>query len=148
MAVQDSLNIANLPFVLSGSSYSKGAETVAQDAARTEDMEWGTVMSYDPTNAKWVPFTDETADDGTQFPRGILLRALAAADIVAGDVTSVPIMIKADVVDKNQLVIENSKTLATVIDSPAGIALTVEDALRVAGIGLGDVVDMTGYENS
>jgi hypothetical protein len=143
MGVQRKTDLSNKPFILSLLSFSKDAETVAQDAGRGADMLVNTLMAYNPTTAKWEPFTDETATDGTQYPRGILLRTLAQADIVAGDVEDVPILVGEAICDLAQLVIENSKTLATVINIPAGFNTSVEDYLRLLNIYMESVIDTT-----
>lgn len=135
MTVQTRLDNVNLPFIRSGSTFVKEAETVVQDAGRTTDMAKNTVMAYDPATQKWNSFTDETATDGTQFPRGILLATLSTAEIVAGDVVDVPILVGGCcTVDSDRLVIENSKTLDTVINEPLNTNTTVEVELRKLGI--------------
>lgn len=149
MTVQSRLDNANVPFILTGVPFVRETETVAQDEARLVDMAKYTLMSYDPTNANWVPFTDETATDGTQFPRGILMATLSAAEIAAGDVVDVPILVGSSItVDGEQLVIENSKTLATIINVPANINVCVRDALvMTAAIYVESVEYPDGYEN-
>jgi hypothetical protein len=107
-----------------------------------------TVMAYDPATGKWNSFTDETATDGTQFPKGILMADLTEAEIVAGDVVDVPILVGGCcTVDVGLLVIENSKTLATVINVPAGINTTVEDELRKIGIFVESGIAVDRLEN-
>lgn len=143
MAVQRKTDIANKPFILTLMALIKGAETVVQDAGRSGDMVINTLMAKDPATGKWTSFTDETATDGTQFPRGILLRTLTEAEIKAGDVSDVPILVGDAVIDSAQLVIENSKTLATVINAPAGINVTVEDFLSQISIWMESTIDTT-----
>jgi hypothetical protein len=143
MSVQVKTDLDNRPFILAKMGLIKSAQTVAQDAGRTVDMEYGTVMAYDPSAAKWVPFTDETATDGTQIPKGFLMRKLLTADIVAGDVSDVPILVGDAIVDSAQIVIENSKTLATVVNVPAGLNQTVEDLLRFLGLYPETTIDIT-----
>jgi hypothetical protein len=148
MAVQNRVDNVNKPFILTGDGVTKRA-TVAQDAGRTADMERNTVMAYDPTNANWVPWTDETATDGTQYPKGILLATLATAEIVAADVEDVPILVGKDItVDQDQLVIENSLTLATIVNIPAGFNTSCEDLLRYTGIWMQDTIDIDDLENT
>ena len=145
MAIQNSANLSNLPFVIgTEKAYTKDAEVVVQDAGRgTTAMAIYTLMIQDPATEKWNSFTDETATDGTELPQGILMKALTAAEIVAGDVVDVPILIKGTV-DEQQLVIENSKTLATEITSQQ---LTVERYLGGAGIYVRDTTAIDGFEN-
>lgn len=149
MSVQVRNDISNVPFIRMGMplAVQRESETVVQDGGRSTDMVAKTLMSYDPATGKWAPFSDETATDGTQFPRGILLKTLAAADIAAGDVENVPILVGAAIIDRDQLVIENSKTLATVINSPDGVNVNVEDHLRTLGLYMESTVDVDGFEN-
>lgn len=135
MSVQTRQDNVNFPFIRAGTTYTKESQTVVQDAGRSGAMAKNTVMAYDPATSKWNSFTDETATDGTQFPRGILLATLSEAEIKAGDVVNVPILVGGCcTVDLDLLVIENSKTLATVINVPAGLNTTVELELRKLGI--------------
>jgi hypothetical protein len=144
MAIQASSNISNLPFIIgTEKAYSKDAEVVVQDAGRSTAMAIYTLMVQDPATEKWNSFTDETATDGTELPQGILMKALTAAEIVAGDVSDVPILIKGTV-DEQQLVIENSKTLATEITSQQ---LTVERYLGGMGIYVRDTTAIDAFEN-
>lgn len=143
MAVQVKTDLSNKPFILALMGLVKSAQVVAQDAGRSGDLVFGTLMAYNPTTAKWVPFTDETATDGTQIPKGIIMRTLTEAEIQAGDVAAVPILVGNAIIDTAQLVIENSKTLATVVNVPAGLNQSVEDLLRWAGIYTEDTIDIT-----
>jgi len=141
--VQVKTDLENKPFILALMGLVKSAQTVAQDLARVADLVFGTLMAYNPTTGKWVPFTDETAVDGTQIPKGIIMRTISAADLVAGDVVNMPILVGNAIIDDAQLVIENSKTLATVVNSPAGLSQSVEDLLRWAGIFMESTIDIT-----
>ena len=143
MAVEQKTDLANKPFILFGPGIIKSAQTVAQDAGRTTDMEFGTVMAYNPTTELWEPFTDETATDGTGHPQGFLQRTLETADIVAGDVDDVPILVGDACVDEDQIVIENSLTLATICNVPAGLNKSVEQMLRLLGLFAETTIDTT-----
>jgi hypothetical protein len=134
MAVQNLQNINTEPFILGGDARKKSV-TFAQDAGRGSDVARFTLMAKYVSGAsvgKWTTFTDETATDGTQWPAGIAIYAIDQADIVAGDVTDVVIYYLGNpaTVDEGQLVIENSKTLATEITSPAGIDKNVRDCME------------------
>jgi hypothetical protein len=149
MSVETYADVTNRPFILNDDSLTKEAETVVQDAGRgTADMERNTLMSYDPATGKWSPFIDETETDGTQIPMGILQSKILAADIVAGDVVDVPILVGNAVIDQNQLVIEASKTLATVVNVPVGLNKTVEELLRWIGIFCADTIAIEEFENA
>ena len=145
MSVQVRVNTDITPFYLSGGALYDDNSTVLQDAGRSGNMVFGTVMSKNPATNKWVPFTDETAVDGTQLPLGILLETLTEADIQAGDITGVNILRAGIIVDRAKLVVENSKTLATVITSAD---MRVDDFLSSQGIRTATTVDTTGYENA
>jgi len=149
MAVQASTNNITVPFVRDGVPYVKDNEVLLQDAGRSGDMVAYTLMAQNPSTLKWVPFSDETATDGTQWPRGILMRTYTEAAIKAGDIVDVPIVVggKGLVIDEGQLVIENSKLLTTVINVPAGTNKTVETVLSEIGIFVQVTVDIDAYQN-
>lgn len=150
MAVQATQNNTTVPFSRDGEGFVKDNEVVLTDAGRSGDMAPYTLMAQNPTTQKWVPFTDNTATDGTQTPKGILLINLTEAQIKAADVVDVPILIggRGLVVDKNQLVIENSKLLTTVINVPTNTNKTVESCLREIGIFMQDTVDIDAYQQA
>ena len=92
-------------------------------------------MAMIAATGKWVPFTDETAIDGTAKPAGIYdpenyVGDIPAAELVAGDIVDVPIIIWGATFDKDRLIIENSLTLDTVIAAGTIEEQTVSDALR------------------
>ena len=145
MAVQGTRNNVNKPFIVGGQGYVKRG-TVAQIPGRgTTAMAIHTLMGYNPSTKKWVPYTNVSATDGTQRPCGILMQSLTAASLVAGDVTDVAILIGNAVIDDGLLVLENSVTLASIITVPTNVAITVEDAMRQAGIYCASTIDITEY---
>lgn len=135
MAVENSANFENHAFIRHGSATYREDQTVLQDAGRLTDMALYTLMSQDPTTEKWVPMTNIAAVDGTEKPTGILLQTLATADIVAGDVTEVNILTAGHILDREQLVLENSLTLASVI---ASLNMTIERWLQTVGFQFAD----------
>ena len=149
MTVQASGSNLNFPFVLSGDSLIKDTETLLQDAGRSAVLAFGTLMAKVAASGKWVPLTDETATDGTATARGIYLGdEVAAADLVAGDVVGAPILVgSACTIDSQQLTIENSKTLATVVGAATVNARTVEDDLASFGIFVESTIDIDELEN-
>lgn len=150
MSVQTSQNNNLVPFIRSGNTLAKQNETLLQDAGRAIPLAPFTLMSKVAASQKWVPYTDETAVNGTAIPQGIYLGAsITAADIVAGDVEDLQILVggAACTVDKNQLVIENSKLLTTVITVGTTDLRTVEDHLKNVGIFVEDTIDISEFEN-
>jgi len=136
MAVQNRLDIDTRPMILEELPSCKRLDraVIAQDAGRADPLLSRTLMAKIAATGKWVSYTDETATDGTAFPAGIYdpersLGDIAAADIVAGDVNDVPIIIFGALFDDEKLIIENSKTLDTVIGAGTVQAQTVADAL-------------------
>ncbi len=150
MTVQVSTNNSSVPFVRAGDSLYRDSETLLQDAGRTTPLVCGTLMAKVAASQKWVPFTDETATDGTAIPQGIYIGPdITAAAIVAGDVVDLPILVGATVIiDEDQLVIENSKTVNTVITVGTTDLRTVMDRLAARGIFLQATVDITEFENA
>jgi hypothetical protein len=150
MSVQASNDNITVPFIRSGVSYTKNDATLLTDGGRSTDLAKYTLLAQVAASKKWVPFTDETATDGTAVAKGVYLGdAVAAADIAAGDVTGFgPILVGgACTIDNDQLVIENSKTLDTVVGAASVEAHRVEDDLNEIGIFVEATVDIDGYEN-
>jgi len=147
MAVQATQNNITVPFIRDGESFTMDNEVVLTDGKRSGDMAPYTLMAQDPSTEKWVPLTDETAVDGTELPAGILMINLTEAQIQAADVVDVSILVggRGLVIDENQLVIENSLDLATVIGSKNK---TIRACLREIGIYTQDTVDIDAYQQA
>ena len=148
MGVQNRLDIANIPFLLQGPALTIDDGIILEYETRTEDLLAKTVLAFNPTSKKWVPWTDETATDGTQYPKGILTKDIAAADIAAGDVTGVSIFVGRMIVDVAQLVFENSLTIDTIVNIPAGLNTSAKDLLKQIDIFTETTVDVDSFENS
>jgi hypothetical protein len=58
MAVQNTLNITNIPWKHSGEGREIDNETIAQDAGRSTALAQFTVMAQQVADGKWVPLTD------------------------------------------------------------------------------------------
>lgn len=90
--------------------------------------------------------TAGTGSDGTEIPSGILWSdTVAAATLVAGDVTGQVIMIGGSgaVLDVSQITLENSLTVNSVVLARGE---TVESVLRNKGIFLNAVRDISAYQ--
>lgn len=148
MGVQSRLNNSVLAFILAGLALNKTDQTLFTDAGRTTNLVFGTLLAKIAATQKWVPFTDETATDGTASPQGIYIGPdIAFADIAAADVTDIAVLIGNAVVDVNQIVIENSKTLDTIIGVTSVNSRTVRDQLSFRGIFAEDTVNISSFEN-
>jgi hypothetical protein len=90
----------------------------------------GTLLAQVAATGKLVPFTDETAVDGSKMPKFINLNEV---DAIAGDVAEVEVYEVGEVYNFGR-VIRNSKTLATKINITTGYDLTVRQALQQMGI--------------
>lgn len=149
MSVQNASNYSNVPFVRAKMGLTKDSETILTDAGRTTVLAYGTLMAKVAASQKWVPFTDETATNGTAIPQGFFVGdPITAADLVAGDVEDVPILVGDAIVDEGQIVIENSKLLTTVITIGTTDLRTVEDHLANRGIFPEETVDIDKFENA
>lgn len=148
MSVQASIQNKNLAFILSGLALSRPDAIILQDAGRgAVALVFGTLMAKVAASQKWVPFTDETATNGTARPQGIYIGAdVTGAALVAGDVIDSSILVGDAVVDLNQIVIENSKTLDTIIGALVE-QRTVRDELAFRGIFVEDTVNISSFEN-
>ena len=150
MGVQSRADRVNKSFILDASlAFTKDDAVIFQDGARAIPLVFGTVMARIAATGKYVPFTDETATNGTAQPVAIYMgEDILAADIVAGDVDDVLMLIGGTVLgDINRLVIENGKLLTTVIAAASIAAKTVEDALQDKGIFFGASANSTSFEN-
>lgn len=148
MNVQTSIVNKVLAFILYGIGYSRPDQTILTDAGRTTVLAFGTLMAKIAATQKWVPFTDETATDGTASPQGIYIGPdIAAADLVAGDIADAHILVGQASVDADQLVIENSKTLNTIIGVTSVNARTVKDQLAFRGLFVEDTIQISAQEN-
>lgn len=115
------------------------------------DISTGTTLGLDgQTGAGGGVVTAATGDVYTTIPAGIYVgNEITAAALVAGDVTKKQVLVAGFpvYVDKNQLVFENSQTLASVI-MVNGLAVTVEDYLvNNLGIIAVDSVAIDAQEN-
>ncbi len=151
MGVQVRLNNSNTPFILFGNGLADHDATLLQDAGRgTTALIYGTVMAKVAASQKWVPFTDETATNGTAIPLGIMVSGdVTGAALVAGDVIDQAILVGGGVtVDASQLTIENSKLLTTVVTIGTTMLVTVRDLLAMAGIFIEGTVAISASENA
>ena len=153
MAVQSRSDLNNNPFILSGQSLVRNNQTLLQDAGRVIPLAPFTVMAKILATGKWVPFTDETVvETGAAVPQGIFLGdAVTAADLVAGDVVGQTILVGGGLTyDDAQLVIENAKTLGTIVKATTAVdntfAKTVGDLLEDKGMFAESTVDIASFE--
>ena len=111
-------------------------QTIVQDGARAAVLAQYTVLYQDPATAKWSPLISLAGSDGSELPQGILLNEdIAAADLVAGDVTGLDIL-TAGRVNQDKVVLENSLVVTGEIASQNK---TVFQYLHSTGIQLQDV---------
>lgn len=135
MAVQNSADLTNKPFVVHGNPATENRYSLAQDGARATALTTLTLLSFDSSTRTWVPFSDETATDGTQIPTGISFDSATAAQMVAGAVANFEVYSASEFrFDENQLVIESSKTLNTVVTQPANVNKNVRQHLADIGM--------------
>lgn len=148
MAVQAETDNTNVAFIRTGISFVKNV-SIAEDSERSAVLAYGTLMAKVAASQLWTPFIDETATDGTSIPQGVYLGPeIAAAVIAAGDVPDSLMLIGgALTIDANQLVIENSKTLVTVITVGTTDLRVVRDYMANRGIFVENTIDISSFEN-
>ena len=147
MAVFSRADLGRLSFIIIGDRdmVVSNAAILAQDAGRSGDIAQFTLFAMVGASGLYVPFTDETAVDGSQFPVAIYLgNAILEADIVAGDVANLSIVKLNAHFDVDQLVIESAKTLDTVVVSDKR---TVRQHLLTLGLVPGTVEFISNPEN-
>jgi small-conductance mechanosensitive channel len=125
----------------------KQNQVLLQDAGRSGDLVYGTLMAKISASQKLVPFTDETAVDGSAIPYGFYIGAdIPEADIIAGDVEDIQLLIGGVVhVDQNLITIENTKLLTTVIQVGTTLEKTVNDWLELQGLYMQDTVEISSF---
>lgn len=149
MAVEAERDISNVGFIKNDDSLTKTG-TIAQDESRTEDLLKYTVMAQIAATGFWTPFNAVAGTDGSAIPRGIYLGDdIDAADLAAGDIEDVPILVGNAYVDR-QLVVWDQDTLDedSVIGAATIHACAAEEYLSaVSGIFIEDTENITAYEN-
>ncbi len=151
MAVQSRSNISNVEFLRGGWFISRDTQTLLKDATRSGDIVSGTVMCRIAASGKWETFTGSTATTGVAVPKGIYVGPdITEAAIQAADVTGLSIVVGggAGLYDQDDITIENSKTLDTVVTVGTTDLATVEEWLRRIGLFATSGVAIDGYENS
>lgn len=150
MAVQNRQDNTNKALIKSGESLVRN-ETISQNEARTTPLLQNTVMAKNATTRQWVPFTSLVATNGESVPRGIYMGSdILAADLVAGDIPLMPILMGRSItVDENLVVFDDDTLDADDIVNPANIeARTVREAIAEAsGIFFEDTEDISEFEN-
>ncbi len=143
MAMENRVDLTTQPFIRGGNPRTKTV-TFKQDAGRSGAVAAYTLLSKENVGSLYVPFTDETASDGTELPTAISIFEISEAAVKAGNVTDYEVYYLDTRFDAAQLTIENSKLLTTVITSQG---MTVQDYLEKQGILPLSVSDIDGYEN-
>lgn len=149
-SVQNRGDISTVPFIRFGTALSKFSQTLKQDAGRATPLKNNTVMAKVAATQKWVPLTNPAATDGSSIPQGIYQGPdIPAATIVAGDVTELDIVVGGPItVDAEQLILENSLTLNSVITVGTTDLRTVEDHLANRGIFVENTTNFDEFENT
>lgn len=152
MAVQTRVNNDTTPFILGGQSLIKKG-VIAQNAARTTVLKKHTVLAQVASTGKYTPYVSGTTTTGASVPSAIYLGDdIAAADLVAGDVGDLDILVGGGcLVDKNQVVFDDG-TLSntTVVNGAAAnpyFVVTAEKCLSLFGIFQQDTIDISEIEN-
>lgn len=146
MAVQQQTDISTHPYIVDGVPKTQRV-SIADNDSRSGALVKGTVMAYDPTNTNWVPWTDEAAADGTQYPAGILLDTYTEAEVKAGPIANASMIVGGPVILNEDLVtFENSLTKDTIVNVPDTSDKAAWQILGQIGIHLVDTVEGTSYE--
>jgi hypothetical protein len=135
--VQHRADLDTRDFILSAERALYIQGTYLEDGGRSIDLEPNTLLAKRASSQKWRAFVNEAATNGEAIPAGIYAGpTILAADIVAGDVDNLAILIAAFPVefDEDMLIIENAKTLETVITVGTTDLRVVRDYLRNLGL--------------
>jgi len=150
MAVQGRLDLSNFSIILSGITLTVDSGVLLQDAGRSAVFFSGTVVAKIAATGKWVPLTDVTLTTGAAIALGVYLGDdVAAADLVAGDVTGALILTGggACTLDSSLVILENSLTPATVVETGTINARTIADDLARIGLFLEATINIDELEN-
>lgn len=132
MAMQNKLDNSTRPFILHSYPANRKKGTIKQDATRATVLKQYTVLGKIAATGLYVPLTSATATDGSAIPAGIYIgEDIAAATLVAGNVTDCDILTSGARFDAGQLVIENSLTLNTVVKEAVA---SIDDATYVPAV--------------
>jgi hypothetical protein len=105
------------------------------DGGRSIDLETFTLLSQYEDNQDYTSFVNEAAADGTAIPAGIYMGpTITAADIASSDIANLDVLIFGAWFDESRLVIENAKTLETIIGTGTIHAKTVRAYLHYRGL--------------
>lgn len=107
MAVENRQDNTTVPLILSENSLFKN-ETIITDAQRTTPLLYGTVMAKIAASGLWTPFINVAGVDGSAIPRGIYIGDdIAAADLVAGNISDVPMLVGNATVNESLVVFDD-----------------------------------------
>jgi hypothetical protein len=151
MAVQTRSNNDTVPFILGGQSLIKKG-TIVQNGARATVLKKYTVMAQLVSGGKYTPFVALNATTGASVPTAIYMGDdIAAADLVAGDIEDVDILVGGGcLVDKNQVVFDDgalSNASVVIAIASAFWTMTAEKCLGLFGIYQQDTIDISEIEN-
>lgn len=134
--------------IRSGPALNVADAVFKQDGGRSIDLEPFTLLGRLASGQEYRAYVDEAATDGTAIPAGIYIGpTIPAADIVAGDVENLDVLVYGAWFDESRLIIENSKTLETIIDVGTIQARTVRDYLHYRGLIPFETSTSSGGEN-
>ena len=151
MSVQARSNNDTTPFILAGQSLIKKG-TIVKDAGRTAVLKKYTVLAQVASTGKYTPYVSASQTTGASVPCAIYLGDdIAAADLVAGDVGDLDILVGGGcLVDKNQVVYDGgtlSNSSVVIAIANAFWTMTAEKCLGLFGIFQQDTIDISEIEN-
>jgi hypothetical protein len=151
MAVQTRVNNDTTPFILGGQSLIKKG-TIAKNVSRTTVLKKYTVLAQLVSGGKYTPFVALNATTGASVPTAIYMGDdIAAADLAAGDIEDVDILVGGGcLVDKNQVVYDDgtlSNASVVIAIASAFWTMTAEKCLGLFGIYQQDTIDISEIEN-
>lgn len=151
MPVQTRLNNDTVPFIMAGQSLVKTG-IIVQNGARATVLKKYTVLAQIASTGKYTPFVSLTTTTGASVPSAIYLgEDIAAADLVAGDVGDLDILVGGGcLVDKNQVVFDGgtlSNSSVVLAIANAFWTMTAEKCLGLFGIYQQDTIDISEIEN-
>jgi len=151
MALQAKLDNTTVPFVRTGLAATDQTGTLLQDGGRSEGaILQFTVMAFNPTSKKYVPFSNAGDTNGENVPAGIFLGDdVAQQATIDGDVVDFMVLISDAYFDESQLVFDaaGAITLDTVVTVATNNIKTVRQLLLEIGLIAQSTIDTSGFEN-
>lgn len=151
MSLQAKIDNTTVPFVRTGLAATDQTGILLQDGSRSDGaILQFTVMAFNPTSKKYVPYIAAGNTSGENVPAGIYLGDdVAQQATIDGDVVDFMVLIADAYFDENQIVFDaaGSITFDTVVTVATNNIKTVRQLLLELGLIAQSTIDTSSFEN-